>query len=293
MNSAEIIHDDCLNYLNNCSKGLFDLTFLDHPFNQGKEYKNHDDDLPSMVYWEWMEGICRKILEFSSDGAAIYFMQREKNTEQVLRVLRESGWVLQNLIIWRKMTSAVPGSIRFGKQYQIIAFATKGERPRVFHRLRIDPPIPPNYKSQRANGVYVTDIWDDVRELTSGYFAGDEALRTPDGTRLHKQQSPVHLLLRILLSSTNPGDVIFDPFAGTGTSLIVAKQLGRKSIGVESNEEFVSQITERTTSLRPSDDIKKFAEYYRYTPDIEGIWVGGFDVTNEDQKLAQLKFSAI
>jgi DNA modification methylase len=85
------------------------------------------------------------------------------------------------------------------------------------------PPLPPNYKSTE-NGVYVTDIWDDIRELTSGYFAGDEAIRLENGERFHKQQSPIALLLRIILSSTQIGDTVFDPFAGTGTTLVTAYQ---------------------------------------------------------------------
>ena len=99
-----------------------------------------------------------------------------KKTESVLRCLRESGWTFQNLIIWKKKTSAVPGMKRFGKHYQIIAFATKGERPRVFHRLRINPPLPLGYKYERENGMFVTDVWDDIRELTSGYFAGGRGI---------------------------------------------------------------------------------------------------------------------
>ena len=135
-------------------------------------------------------------------------MQREKNTEFVLQCFRETGWTFQNLIVWKKKTSAVPGINRYGKHYQIIAFATKGKTPRVFNRLRIDPPLPADYKHARENGMYVTDVWDDIRELTSGYFAGDEALRDANGNRLHKQQTPIQLLLRIILSSTNPGDVV-------------------------------------------------------------------------------------
>ncbi len=147
-----------------------------------------------------MQTVCARVRELTAEGGAIYFMQREKNTEAVLKCLRETGWTLQNLIIWTKRTSAVPNTIRFGKQYQIIAFATKGKRPRVFNRLRIDLPLRPEHRYSREDGVFVTDVWDDIRELTSGYFAGDEALRDNNGERIHKQQSPVALLLRIILS---------------------------------------------------------------------------------------------
>ena len=178
-----------------------DLTFLDPPFNQAKDYASHDDDMPESEYWDWMKQVCSAVYAQTSEGGAILLHAEGKRTvSRYCACLRETGWTLQNLIIWKKLTSAVPMSRRFGKQYQIIAYATKGRRARVFHRLRIDPPLPANYKHQRANGIYVTDIWDDIRELTAGYFAGDEALRDGDGARFHKQQAPIALLLRIVLS---------------------------------------------------------------------------------------------
>ena len=228
--------------------------------------------MPPEKYWEWMRQICEKVYALTSNGGAIYFMQREKNTEFVLQCLRNTGWTFQNLIVWKKKTSAVPGVKRFGKHYQVIVFATKGKTPGVFHRLRIDPPLPVGYKHERENGMYVTDVWDDIRELTSGYFAGDEALRDADGNRLHKQQAPIQLLLRIILSSTNPGDVVLDPFAGSGTTLIVAEQLARKSIGVELDSHNVALIQNRLAERRESDDVSRFFKDYACTPDLEAIW---------------------
>lgn len=107
------------------------LTFLDPPFNQDKDYAKHDDNMPKEEYWDWMERVVNEIYRLTASGGAVYFMQREKNTEYVLRCLRMSGWTFQNLIVWKKLTSAIPGTIRFGKQYQIIAFATKGKKPRM------------------------------------------------------------------------------------------------------------------------------------------------------------------
>src|SRR5262249_14488195 len=154
---------------------VVDLTFLDPPFNQQKDYALHNDAMPDDKYWEMMTAVCHSIFQLTTSGGAIYFMQREKNTEAVLRCLRETGWTFQNLIIWKKKTSAVPVQGRYGKHYQIIAYATKGAKPRVFNRLRITPPLPSNYKYEREGGIFVTDVWDDIRELTAGYFAGPEA----------------------------------------------------------------------------------------------------------------------
>jgi DNA modification methylase len=291
---AKVIHGDCLEKLR---KDIFQpessadeiaLTFLDPPFNQGKDYTYHNDELPEAEYWELMQKVCARVSDLTARGGAIYFMQREKNTEAVLNCLRVTGWTLQNLIIWTKRTSAVPNTVRYGKQYQIIAFATKGSRPRVFNRLRIDLPLRPEYKRSREDGLFVTDVWDDIRELTSGYFAGDEALRHQNGERAHKQQAPIALLLRIILSSTLSDDFVLDPFAGTGTTLIVAEQLGRTSVGVEIDPKNVQLIQQRLTTLRQVDSIEPLRDYYRFTPNLERIWQGS--VIETKSKTKQLAF---
>ena len=142
----------------------------------------------------------------------------------------------------------------------------------MFNKLRIDLPTPIEYKYERANGVYLSDVWDDIRELTSGYFAGDEAIRNSKGKRVHTQQSPIALLLRIILSSTLPGDTVLDPFAGTGTTLVVARQLERSSFGIDVDPDYVKIIENRLKYLRDADKISQYYKYYRYTPDLEKIW---------------------
>ncbi len=265
-------HGDCLLLLRQHTNiEPVDLTFLDPPFNQDKEYNAWNDNLPDEEYWGWMRDVCKEVHALTSNGGAIYFMQREKNSEFVLRCLRESGWTFQNLIVWKKKTSAVPAMKRYGKHYQIIAFGTKGKSPRLFNRLRIDPPLPAGYKYQRENGMFVTDVWDDIREMTSGYFAGDEALYDTEGNRAHKQQSPIQLLIRIILSSTNPGDVVLDPFAGSGTTLVVASQLNRKSIGIELDPCNVEIIHDRLAEERKADDVSRFLKDYACTDGFEAI----------------------
>lgn len=290
--SPLVIHDDCLRWLRSrdSSSTSFDLTFLDPPFNQGKEYDSHFDSMPDAEYWSWMGSVCEEVHRLSSDGAAIYFMQREKNAEEVLRVLRESGWTFQNLIVWRKKTSAVPGLKRFGKSFQVIAFATKGERPRLFNRLRIDPPLPAGY-AEREGGIFVTDVWDDIRELTSGFYAGSEPLRDVDGERLHKQQSPISLLTRIVLSSSMPGDTVLDPFAGTGTTLCVSRGLSRIGVGIEKSAQNVRCITRRLHAWRPEDDVSQLRDDYEYTPGLDEIWGMHYDAEHLETMPCNLELS--
>jgi len=269
---ARVLEGDCLKFLNEGSISNIHLTFLDPPYRQGKDYRFFDDEQPEEKYWAWLREILSRVYDVTVEGGVIYFMQREKNAEQVLKVLRETNWTFQNLIVWKKKTSAVPSNSRFSKQYQIIAFSSKGSKPRVFNKLRIDYPLSPEHKYPRKNGIYVPDVWDDIRELTSGYFAGDEAIRDARGNRVHTQQSPVALLLRIVLSSTMPGDTVLDPLAGIGVALVVAKQLGRNSVGTEIDPEYVKIIKWRLKSLRPADDVSKYYSYYRFTPNLERIW---------------------
>ncbi len=269
----KIINDECLSILKSQSiNEKIDMTFLDPPFNQQKEYAYHDDNMSGEDYWNMMSAVCESVFNITDKGGAIYFMQREKNTEFVLNCLRESGWTLQNLIIWKKKTSAVPVVGKYGKHYQIIAYATKGEKAETFHRLRINPPLPQNYRFQRENGVFVTDVWDDIRELTSGYFAGNEAVRSENGERFHKQQSPLALLVRIILTSTNVGDWVLDPFAGTGTTLCAAHQLQRNSVGIEIDPANADLIKKRLSNIREADLIQKYYKDYLCTENLSEIW---------------------
>ncbi len=263
-NAVEILKFEDLPALN--------LSFLDPPFNQQKDYALHDDNMPETEYWDMMRGVCQSIFDRTKDGGSIYFMQREKNAHWVIQTLLNSGWTFQNMIIWKKSTSAVPVRGRYGKSYQVIVYATKGKKPITFNRLRIDPPLPSTYKHKRENGLYVTDVWDDIRELTSGYFAGDEALRCEDGSRFHKQQAPITLLLRIILTSTKVGDTVLDPFSGTGTTAVVAQQVQRNSVSIELDPDNVNCIKTRLADIRPSDSVDRYYQDYRCTEGLESLW---------------------
>lgn len=278
-----ILEGDCLKYLKAGAIKNIHLTFFDPPYNQGKDYNYFDDEQDPEKYWSWIKAIFQEILKVTVKGGALYFMQREKNAEFMLSALREAGWAYQNLIIWRKKTSAVPSKIRFGKKYQIIAFATKGRSPRVFNRLRINPPLPANYSYERENGMFVTDIWTDIREMTSGYLAGREVFRDKEGNRIHLQQSPVALLLRVILSSSKPGDTIFDPMAGTGTTPVAAFQLHRNSIAIEIDPNYVKLIKRRLENIRSADAIPRYYEDYEFTPNLDEIW--GTTYKTKQQKL--------
>jgi site-specific DNA-methyltransferase (adenine-specific) len=281
----EILKGNSSQLLKNIKERV-DLTFLDPPFNQQKDYAEHDDDMPEEAYWAMMKDVCQSVYDLTNEGGAVYFMQREKNAEFVLQILRETGWLFQNLIIWKKKTSAVPVKGKFGKQYQVIIYATKG-KAKTFNRLRIDPELPANYKFQRENGIFVTDVWEDIRELTSGFFAGTEAIREENGDRFHKQQAPLALILRMILSSTNVGDTVLDPYSGTGTTAVVALQTHRNSISLEIDAKNITCIEDRLANVRIADSIQKYYQEYICTENLAAIWGDEFPI--EKQKKTSLQ----
>ncbi|MDR0328379.1 MAG: hypothetical protein LBI05_08805, partial [Planctomycetaceae bacterium] len=289
--SYQILCGNCIEVLQQITQRV-DMSFLDPPFNQQKEYSLHSDDMPEEQYWEMMKKVCQSVYGITNNGGGIYFMQREKNTEFVLKTLRETGWEFQNLIIWKKRTSAVPVRGKYGKQYQVIAYAVKGNRAKTFHRLRINPPSPAHFKVPRENGVFVTDVWDDIRELTSGYFAGDEALRTDGGERFHKQQTSLTLLLRLILTSTNVGDTILDPFAGTGTTSVTALQLQRHSIAIEIDPKNVECIKNRLKNLRNADILQKYYKDYICTENLAAIWGDELEIKQQPKAKSLKLFNA-
>jgi site-specific DNA-methyltransferase (adenine-specific) len=266
----DILCGDCTELIPKLEKPI-DLTFLDPPFNQNKDYENHDDQMEDCKYWEWMTDICNKSFDKTNDGGAIYFMQREKNIAHVIKAVESSGWTYQNLIIWKKKSSAVPSNYRLSKCYQIIVFATKG-KPRIFNKLRVDPVLLVTEKYRRPNGINLPDIWDDIRELTSGYFAGTEPFRDDGGVRFHLQQSPIALLLRIVLLSTKVGDVVLDPFSGTGTTAVVSLQTGRYPIAIEKGNNNIELIKKRLTHIRKEDNVERYRKLYTYTENLLNIF---------------------
>lgn len=267
----KIIYGGCLEELENLENKI-DLTFLDPPFNQGKKYRKYNDNKPKEEYWRWIKEICKKIYNISNEGSSIYLMHREKNVENVMRILKETNWNFHNLIIWVKHYAPNPYPNKLGKQYQIITHSIKGEKPRIFNKLRINKP-PLDYSELRKYpGIFINDVWNDIKELTGGFFASKEAIRNKNKERIHYQQSPIHLLLRIILFSSLPDDWILDPFAGTGTTSIVCEQLKRNSISIEIDPENIKIIKNRLKKKREIDDIRRFQNYYQYTDNLRKIW---------------------
>ena len=272
MSSVQLICGDCLDVLSRISSGSVHLVFLDPPFNLGKRYRSHHDRMDESDYWCWMADVVAESVRVLVDGGALIFMHRERNIPRIVNIAERLGLTLRNIIIWHKMTN--PAHIRglLAKDYQPLVYCIKGDRPRCFNPLKIDPPLKPNYRKPRPDGVYITDVWDDIRELTAGYFAGREAIRDSHGRRILNYQLPVALQLRIQLMTTLPGDTVLDPFCGLGTTAVVAHQIGRQCIAIDNDPVNIEVAQKRLDHPRPEDSVLKYRDYYRHTPNLNAIW---------------------
>jgi modification methylase len=142
------------------------------------------------------------------------------NIFRIGAILQDLGFWVLNDVIWRK-ANPMPNfrGRRFTNAHETMIWAARGRDSR--HRF--------NYRAMKA-------LNDDV-QMRSDWFiplcTGTERLRNQHGLKLHPTQKPEALLHRVLLASTSPGDIVLDPFLGTGTTAAVAKRLGRHFIGIE------------------------------------------------------------
>ncbi len=272
MDDIVLYQGDCLEFIRSRKPMNIDLSICDPPFNQKKVYKHFDDNQNEKAYWKWIEDVLKQIYRTTAIGGSIYFMHREKNVEHLFRIMRKAKWVFQNLIIWRKMTRTTPSKTQLGKKYQVIFSGTKGDVPLVHNQLYGVTPMLSWHKKDSSKGVYIDDLWYDIRELTSGFFAGKEVIRNKDRTKAHRQQMPLALALRMILMSTSPGDKILDPFLGTRTTMTVAKQLNRRGIGIEIDSKNLAIARKRVSKIGRHDNIDQYYGYYSTTKNINDIW---------------------
>ncbi len=184
---------------------------------------------------EWL-GECRRLLR--KDGT-LWVIGSYHNIFRIGAILQDLGFWVLNDIIWRK-ANPMPNfrGRRFTNAHETLIWAARGQDSR--HRF--------NYQAMKAMN-------DDI-QMRSDWFiplcTGAERLRNAHGLKLHPTQKPEALLHRILLASTAPGDIVLDPFLGTGTTAAVARRLRRHYIGIERHPAYVEAALGRVRRVRPA-----------------------------------------
>lgn len=221
------------------ANGSIDLIFVDPPYNIGKVFNGTKDKWPSdEAYLQWCYrwiDIC--VAKLKPTGS-MYLMAATQNMPYLDIYLRERLKILSR-IVWHYDSSGVQARRYYGSLYEPILFAVKDEEDYTFNaeaiaveartgavRKLIDyrKPVPTVYNSKKVPG----NVWSIPRVR----------YRMPEYED-HPSQKPEALLERIILASTNPGDTVLDPFAGTFTTCFVAQKHRRNSIGIELDPHYV------------------------------------------------------
>lgn len=250
-----IVMGDCIEVMNRLPEKSVDVIFADPPYNlqlQGELQRPDnsrvdgvDDDWDKfesfasydMFTRAWLQA-ARRVLK---DNGTIWVIGSYHNIFRVGTALQDLGFWILNDIIWRK-TNPMPNfrGTRFTNAHETLIWCSKHKDARN---------VTFNYEAMKAlnDGVQMRSDW--LLPICSGA----ERL-TVNGHKGHATQKPESLLHRVLLSSTNPGAVVLDPFFGSGTTGAVAKKLGRHFIGIEREERYVRLASERIARIERLDD---------------------------------------
>jgi len=250
----QVIHGNCLDILPNLPEKSVDLIFADPPYNlqlQG-ELTRPDASVVDAVTDEWDQfnsfaeydiftrawlRECRRVLK---DNGAIWVIGSYHNIFRVGTALMDLGYWLLNDVIFEKI-NPMPNfrGTRFTNATETLIWAKKYEnQPYTF-----------NYQAMKnLNGdKQMRNTWH------LHLCKGPERIKI-DGRKVHSTQKPEALLYRVLLASTHPGNIVLDPFFGTGTTGAVAKKLNRHFIGIEREADYVQVARQRIDAINPVSD---------------------------------------
>ena len=249
MNS--IIKGDCVAALEKLPENSVDAIFADPPYNLQLEGDLHrpdqskvdavDDDWDKFSNFQAYDAFTRAWLlaarRVLKPNGTIWVIGSYHNIFRVGTLLQDLGYWMLNDIIWRK-SNPMPNF--------------RGRRFTNAHETMIWASLDQNAKSYTFNYDAMKMANDEVQMRSDWLFpicTGHERLKNEEGSKVHPTQKPEALLHRVIMSSTKPGDVILDPFFGTGTTGAVAKKLGRNFVGIERQQDYIDAATARIDAV--------------------------------------------
>ncbi|MEJ1992111.1 MAG: site-specific DNA-methyltransferase [Maritimibacter sp.] len=250
----EILAGDSIEMMNSLPAGSVDLIFADPPYNlqlKGDLHRpdnskvdavdDHWDQFDSFKVYDrftrdWLAA-ARRLLK---PNGAIWVIGSYHNVFRMGAELQNQGFWILNDVVWRK-SNPMPNfrGKRLTNAHETLIWASKSE----------DSKYTFNYEALKAlnEGIQMRSDW--VLPICTGH----ERLKDENGDKAHPTQKPESLLHRVILGTTNPGDVVLDPFFGTGTTGAVAKMLGREFIGIEREESYRKVAEKRLSKIRKFD----------------------------------------
>ena len=250
-----LYNGDCLQILPQLPEKSVDLIFADPPYNLQLKQElfrpnqtrvdgvdDKWDKFASSAEYDrfsidWLSA-CRRVMK---DDATIWVIGSYHNIFRVGKIMMDLGFWILNDIQWHK-TNPMPNfrGVRFTNATETIIWAKKTEQQK---RYKFNHQV---MKSLNG-GKQMTSVWQIP------LCTGRERIKKSDGKKAHSTQKPEEILKRIILASSHEGDLVLDPFVGSGTTCAVAKKLNRKSIGIEREAEYIQVSAQRLASIKADE----------------------------------------
>ena len=248
-----IIKGDCVAALEKLPEKSVDVVFADPPYNLQLDGDLHRPDQSKVDAvddaWDQFESFAaydaftrawllavRRVLK---PNGTIWVIGSYHNIFRVGAIMQDLGFWFLNDIVWRK-TNPMPNfrGRRFQNAHETMIWASRDAKAKGYTF---------NYEAMKAAN-------DDLQMRSDWLFpicTGAERLKGEDGVKVHPTQKPEALLARIMMASTKPGDVVLDPFFGSGTTGAVARRFGRHFVGVEREQAYIDAASARITAVEP------------------------------------------
>jgi modification methylase len=252
---GRILEQDCVAAMRALPEASVDMVFADPPYNlqlggdlfrpEGGLVDAVDDDWDKFAtfaaYDEFTRAWLKEARRILKPNGTLWVIGSYHNIFRVGAALQDQGFWILNDIVWRK-ANPMPNfrGTRFTNAHETLIWASRSEDSRYTF----------NYRAMKA-------LNDELQMRSDWLFpicSGGERVKGEGGGKAHPTQKPEALLYRVMLACTNPGDVVLDPFFGTGTTGAVARRLGREWIGIEREKRYVKVARERIDSTLPLDE---------------------------------------
>lgn len=244
----KVIQGDCLEVMRKIPDDSVDVTFADPPFNLKKKYNSYYDKHEVQEYLSWCKEWLTEMVRITKHTGSIFVHNIPKWLIYFGSYLNEIA-VFRHWIAWDAMGSPL-GKTLLPNHYGILYFVKsdkfKFHDIRMLHkRCRNCHYILQDYGGKKSRmhpfGPLISDVWTDIHRI-----------RHKKRRDEHPCQLPIHLLERLLLMSSDEGDIILDSFIGTGTTAIAAKTLGRRFIGIDIDPTYIEMTNNKLENVEPT-----------------------------------------
>jgi len=267
MEENRLYNQDCIAGMNALPEGTVDLAFADPPFNIGYTYDVYEDRRAAEEYLDWTRRWGAALVRTLKPAGSFWLAIGDDFAAELKLIFqRELGLTCRSWVIWY-YTFGVNCKKKFSRSHTHLFHFVRDPKQFTFNAAAIKMPSARQlvYADSRADsdGRLPDDTWVlRPQDLPDGFKPDEDTWYFPrvcgtfkERAGWHGCQMPEQLLGRIIKACSNPGDLVLDPFGGSGTSLVVAKKLGRRFIGFELSKNYAAQIQARLEAVSVGDPL--------------------------------------